>query len=43
MTANAQAFMLTLCLLGLMAWVAIIIGFALVALMRKIIGWIVTR
>lgn len=43
MTANAQAFALSLCLVGLMGWMTLIIGFGLIGVMRKIIGWILSR
>ncbi len=40
MTANAQAFVIVLWLLGLLAWIALILGFSIVALVRKVVAWI---
>jgi hypothetical protein len=40
MTPNGQALAISLFLLGAFAWLTLVIGFSLVALMRKMIGWV---
>lgn len=43
MTANAQAFAISICLMGLLGWITLIIGFGLIGVMRKAITWIMAR
>jgi uncharacterized membrane protein len=42
MRADAQLLMLWLCTLGLMAWIALMVGFGLIAVLRKFVAWVST-